>query len=189
MSAYSKVSTRYANALYSLAVEQNLADQVLHEMEMFAQTSVMVPEFKAMLKSPVIRFDKKVSAIQAIFPNFSALTNAFIEKLAKNHRESSLTDIARSYIHLYNEKKGVLIAEVVTAGPLDAELRAKIESIIRTSPDFAKASQVVLAEKIDPAMIGGFKLTVGDKQINSSFADGIVNLKRAFNENLYIKEF
>lgn len=189
MSAYSKVSTRYANALYSLAVEQNVADVVLQEMEMFAQTYLMVPDFRAMLKSPVIRYDKKVAAINAIFPSFSVLTKAFVEKLAKGHREGSLGDIARAFIHLYNEKRGVLIAEVVTAGPLDTELRAKIEQIIRTSPEFSKAAQIVIAEKINPEMIGGFKLTVGDKQINSSFADGIVKLKRAFNENLYIKEF
>lgn len=189
MSAYSKVSTRYANALYSLAVEQSVSDVVLKEMEMFAQTYVMVPDFKAMLKSPVIRYDKKVSAIHAVFPNLSALTKSFIEKLAKSHREGHLGDIARAYVHLNNEKRGVLVAEVVTAGPLDAELRAQIEQIIRTSPEFAKAAQIVFAEKVDPEMIGGFKLTVGDKQINSSFADGIVKLKRAFNENLYIKEF
>lgn len=189
MSAYSKVAVRYANALYSLSVEQGITDKVLADMENFALTAAAVPEFKAMLKSPVIRKDQKISAIHAIFPGNSALTKAFIEKLTKSNREQSLEDISKAFIKLYNTKKGILIAEVVTAGPLDSGIRAQMEAIIRRSPEFSAATQVVLAERIDPNMIGGFKLTVGDKQINSSFADSMVKLTRAFNENLYIKEF
>lgn len=189
MAGISKVAVRYANALYSLAVEKGVADQVFAEMQLFGEAYDKVADFKAMLKSPVIRFDKKVSAIRAVFPAFSELTSAFVEKLAKSRREQYLGDIAQAYITLYNTKKGVLLARVVTAVPLTGLLRERIRNVVRTAPEFAGASEIELDEKVDPFMIGGYILTVGDKQIDMSFAHEISDLKRSFNQNLYIKEY
>lgn len=189
MAVISKVAVRYANALYSLAVEKGITDQVLAEMQVFGETYDKVPDFKAMLKSPVIRFDKKVSAIRAIFPSFSELTNAFVEKLTKSRREQYLGDIAKAYVNLYNARKGILVAHVATAVPLTALLRDRIKNIVRSAPGSAGVTEIILEEKVDPSMIGGYILTVGDKQIDMSFAHEISDLKRSFNQNLYIKEY
>lgn len=189
MAGLSKVAVRYANALYSLAVEKGDAATVFAEMQQFSETYDKVYDFKAMLKSPVIRFDKKTAAIRAIFPSFSELTNAFVDKLAKSRREQYLGDIAKAYVNLYNTKKGILVAHVVTAVPLTSVLRERVKSIVRSAPEFARASEIALEEKVDPSMIGGYILTVGDKQIDMSFAHEISDLKRSFSKNLYIKDF
>jgi F-type H+-transporting ATPase subunit delta len=190
MAAHTKVGLRYAQALYGLAEEKGLTASVAAEMEQFARIFELSEDFRIMLKSPVIRFDKKVAAIQAVFGNkLSELTLLFIQKLTKSRREMYLGDVAQSFVHLYNKKQGVLEARIVTAAPLSEENRKRIREIVLSDPQFKGTTSVVLQEEVQPDLIGGYVLTVGDRQIDSSFSGKLKSLKRNFSQNLYIKDF
>jgi F-type H+-transporting ATPase subunit delta len=78
----------------------------------------------------------------------------------------------------------VTLAEVTSAVALDAGSRAKmLEAAMKLA-----GGQVELIEKVDPSLIGGFVLKVGDRQIDSAIANRIKALKRDFAENPYIAE-
>ncbi|MEJ0055474.1 MAG: F0F1 ATP synthase subunit delta [Bacteroidota bacterium] len=86
----------------------------------------------------------------------------------------------------YNEYKGIGKATITTTIPMDSELRAAVEAIVRKLSD---KKEVELHEKVDKDLVGGFILNVGDRQIDASIKSKLKALNMKFNENYYVKEF
>jgi len=84
--------------------------------------------------------------------------------LARNNKEAILPEIAAEYSRLLDEYYGVRQAEVTTAVPLDAESRRLIESRLREMA----GSSFTLDERVDPSIVGGIVLRVGDRIIDRS---------------------
>src|SRR3954467_15526853 len=111
----SRVASRYVKSLLDLAVSQGSLDKVHADMQLFAGTIEKNRELELMLKSPVIRHDKKNSILSAIFKSrVSALTMAFIDILTKKNREPLLPGIAKEFHNAYNVHKGIGKASVTT---------------------------------------------------------------------------
>ena len=117
----------------------------------------------------------------AIFENESTTTKRLIQVLVDNKRIALLGDVASSYIDLYNESKGVKVAKVITAVALTPALEAKVLAKVK---DLTGSTSVTLNKEIDPAIIGGFILRVGDLQYNASIANQLGNIKREFSKSL-----
>lgn len=190
MAGHSKVGVRYAQALFSLASERNETDRVYADMKSFSSAFDQSEEMRVMLKSPVIKYDKKLAVIQAVFGGkLSELTSIFFEKLAKGKREKYLGDIAKSYIHQVDASRGVFTVKVKSAAPLNEANRQKIQALAKGALSEGHAKEIHFEEIVDPNLIGGFILTVDDHQIDTSFAHSLRDLQRSFNENIYIKNF
>ncbi len=180
----SKVAKRYAKSLLDLAVEQNKLEEVKDDMQLIASTARANKDLIHMLKSPVIKTDKKVAILNQIFAGkIGTMTRHFIEIIARKKRENILSDIAHSFAELHREHHGILLAEITTAVPLDIESRNKAKRFIEKL-----SSKVELNEKVDPDLIGGFIIRVGDRQYDESIASRVNALKRSFLKNPYISE-
>ena len=90
-------------------------------------------------------------------------------------------DVAKSYVQLYNDEQGVKVATVITAVPLSSELEAKVMAKVK---QLTGSEKVTLKNEIDPSIIGGFILRVGDIQYNASIANQFGNLKREFSKSI-----
>jgi len=185
--ADSRVASRYVKSLLSLAVEQNAVEAVHNDMQLFDKVCLENRAFASMLKSPIIKHDKKKDILEAIFKGkVHALTLAILEMLTDKNREPLLPAIAHEFHNAYNEYKGIEKATVTTTIAVDAKLKGEIEAIVKK---LSIKKQVELVEKIDKDLIGGFILNVGDRQIDASIKNRLKSLKVKFAENPYIKEF
>ena len=181
-----KLARRYATSLLDLALERNMVDKVYGDMQLVSDTITANRELSRLLKNPIVNTDKKDQIIRALFGNkIDPMTMAFFNIITRKGRESYLEEIAKSFIDLYKTNKGIQIAHVTTAFPLDAALRERIMNIVKQT----KGNQVELVEKVDKELIGGFILRVGDEQIDTSISKELRNLKNEFDDNLYVKEF
>ncbi len=181
------VASRYVKSLLGLAVEKGALDQVHADMQLFTKVVEENRDFKLMLRSPVIKHDKKNDVLKSIFQGkVNALTLAIFDIITRKNREPILPAIASEFHHAYNAYKGIGEATVTTAVPMDKELRSEIEAIAKKVSD---KTQLELQEKVDPEMIGGFVLKVGDQQIDASLKNKLNALKIKFSHNPYIKEF
>jgi F-type H+-transporting ATPase subunit delta len=179
-------STRYAKALLDLAGEQNAVDKVSADMKLIAEVCKQNHDLSVMLKSPVVKTDKKQAVLKQIFSGkISQVTELFMMLLATKRRESLLETIANEFNEQYKVKKKILTAIITTASGLDESLRKKVLEIVKKSAD----SEVELIEKTNEKLIGGFTLQVGDTRVDASIAKQIRKLAMSFNENPYIKEF
>ena len=184
--ADTKLARRYAKSLLDLALERNMVDKVYNDMELVSNTCTASRELSLLLKNPIVNTDKKDNIIKALFgTKIDAITMAFFNIITRKGRESYLEDIAKSFIDLYKTNKGIRIAHVTTAVPLDAATRERILNIVKQ----AKGNQIELIEKIDKDLIGGFVLRVGDEQVDTSISKELRNLRNEFDDNLYIREY
>ena len=186
MSSYSKVAQRYVKSLLGLAVEQGALEQVHQDMLLFTRTCENSRPFVMMLRSPIVRHEKKREVLHALFENkVNKLTFSIIDIITRKNREPLLPSIASEFHNAYNEYKGIGKASVTTAAALDDKLRNEIISIVKK---LSNKSQIELDQKVDENLIGGFVLNVGDRQIDASVKSKLKSLKVKFAENPNVKE-
>jgi F-type H+-transporting ATPase subunit delta len=183
----SRAASRYVKSLLGLAIEQKALDNVHDDMLLFAKVVDENKNFALMLRNPVISHDKKSEILSKLFKGkVNGLTMSFFDIITRKNREPLLPAIAREFHTQYNEYKGISKAVVTSAVPLDANLRSEFEGLVKK---YSNLKQVELIEKVDPSMIGGFILKVGDRQIDASLTNKLKALKVKFSQNPYIKEF
>lgn len=183
--ADNRVASRYVKSLLGLAVEQNAIEEVHKDMLMFDRICKENKAFVIMLKSPVIRHEKKRDILLKIFKGkVHKLTLAIMETITRKNREPLLPSIASEFHNAYNEFKGIRKALVTTPFPMDKALRTEIEKVVKKISD---VKHVEIEEKVDESLIGGFILNVGDRQIDSSIKSKLEKLKLKFTENPFIK--
>lgn len=180
-----RVSYRYAKSLMLLAIEQNTLDKVYEDMKMLNEVCHQNKDFVILLKSPVVKSDKKIKIIQQIFAGkLHKMTEGFITIIANHRREGLLVEIADSFIFQYKEHNNVATAEVVSATALDDSQRTKIKGVIKK----VVGKEIDLVEKVNNDIIGGLIVRVGDKQFDGSIARKLKELKKGFSKNEYISQ-
>ena len=177
----SKAAIRYAKAVLQQANDTKVAEVMFDDMKSVYATIQGSEELRSVLKSPVVKSNDKKEALLSIFEKQSITTKRLIQVLVDNKRIPLLSAVASSYIDLYNESKGVKVAKVITAVALTPALEEKVLAKVK---DLTGSTSVTLNKEIDPAIIGGFILRVGDLQYNASIANQLGNIKREFSKSL-----
>jgi F-type H+-transporting ATPase subunit delta len=180
-----RVASRYAKAFIDLALEQGLLEQAYNDMKFILNLCESNHDFAVFLKSPVIKTEKKQAVLKQIFEGkLNKITDDFIMLMSSKKREIYFIETALEFINQYKDYKKILTAVVTTAKGIDDDIRKKVMAIVKGSGN----SEVVLEEKINENIIGGFILRVGDNQVDASIARKLNDLKRSFKENPFIKE-
>lgn len=180
-----RAALRYAKATLNLAKERNLADEVNKDMILIRDTIEENNDLEVMLKSPVIKSPLKRSVLIEIFKNkINGITKGLIDVLIENKRLSLLPLVAKEYIVIYDFMKGIEVAQVTTAVPLTKELEKAILKRVHESVD----TKVSIVNVVDPSIIGGFVLRVGDKEYDSSVAYRLEDLLSQFEDNEYVSK-
>lgn len=180
-----KVASRYAKSLAGLAQEKGVLNQVHQDMMLFAKICEENRNLRLLLRNPIVSRDIKLKTILRIFsPHVHPLTRAFFEISVRKHRENILEEIAVEFHRLYNRMNNIEQAKLVTAIPISDELLREFEQQVRR----ICGREVEMEVKVNPDLIGGFVLTIGDRQIDDSVRSQLNNLRKVFSYNPYIKE-
>lgn len=181
-----KVAGRYAKSLLSLAAERKIEKKVFEDMELILNTIISSRELSLLLQNPIINTDKKDSILKSLFAGkVDAVTMAFLAIITSKRREYYIEDISRQFVRMYKEHMGIESAIVTTAVPMDEKLRGELLAVIKKT----SKGEIELKEKIDKSIIGGFILTMKDKQYDASISSKINLLKREMKINLYQKNY
>ncbi|MEH6408324.1 MAG: ATP synthase F1 subunit delta [Leeuwenhoekiella sp.] len=176
-----RAATRYAKAVLDLSVERNKVDAVYSDMTTIDDTLKSNRELRGFLDSPVIKNEDKRDALRQVFKDSSQTTFSLIDIVVDNNRASMLGDVAESFLDLYNKKEGIVIANVTTAVELNQELENKILAKVK---EISGSSKVQLKHNIDPDIIGGFILRVGDIQYDASIENQLDKIEKEFTKSL-----
>ena len=173
-----KVAGRYAKSLIDLAVENNNLAESYNDMVLFEKVVDETPELEAILKNPIVPLDKKVGILNGIFADkVGKLSLSFFKVVVNKGRSAILFATAKQFIQQYNKIKGIVTADVTTATALSPAAKVQIVDIVKSE---LGANEVIVNEKIDEKLIGGFILKVGDKQFDASIASGLNKLRKEF---------
>lgn len=169
-----RAAIRYAKAILDLASSKNVAEAVNADMKTIASTINSNLELSTFIQNPTTKVEVKESALLEVFAESNTVTKGLFHLLYENKRFEILGEIASEYNHLFDESNGVEVAHVTTAIEIDAALEAKVLAKIATFSD----KKITIQNTIDPTIIGGFILRIGDKQYNASVANRLQVLKR-----------
>jgi len=182
----SRVTIRYAKALFQLVIEQDALEQSYRDMVLLDKVCAESKELSMLLKSPIVKTDKKLKILEEVFGSkISKVTMSFINIITTKKREKILALIASSFITLYKAHNKIETATVITADPLDEALIAEVISFIKKHGD----DNVELTKKVDSTIIGGAIIRMGDRQLDTSVSKAISELRQMFSKNLYVQDF
>lgn len=181
-----RLATRYARSIITLAKEQNALDTVLDDMKYLHELCQKSHDFTLMLRSPIIKSDKKLSIVQAILKNqLNPLTNGFITLLIQKGREFFLPEMTEAYIAQYKALNNIHDVRLTTAVKISDELHQVIKGKVAQS---INNGSVDLQLHTDESLIGGFVLEAGDKLFDASIKRDLKDIKKQFTQNLYVAE-
>jgi F-type H+-transporting ATPase subunit delta len=172
--ASTRAAIRYAKAILDLANSKGVAEAVNNDMKTIASAIETNEELSTFIQNPTTKVEVKESALLEVFANVNGVTKGLFHLLFENKRFEILEAIALEYKKLFDENNGVEVATVTTAIPMDGALEAKVLAKIATLSD----KKITIENVVDPAIIGGFILRIGDNQYNASVANRLQVLKR-----------
>jgi F-type H+-transporting ATPase subunit delta len=162
-----RIAKRYAKALFEIAEETKKLEKITNDVVFIDSLIRSSRELQLFLKSPIIKEDKKREVLKEIFSDsrVDPVTLKFIMLLVEKKREDILHDIVKVYQQIYDEKMGIVSAEVVTAVEVGERLKKKIEQKIL---ELTGAKKVKASYRVDPSIIGGIVIRVGDTVYDAS---------------------
>ncbi len=169
-----RAAIRYAKAILDLANSKSVALEVSQDMTLIANTIKENKELSDFIENPTLKNEVKKNALSEVFASVNGVSKSLFHLLFENKRFEILESIAVEYNKLFDEANGVEVAKVTTAIAMTPELESKVLAKIAAFSN----KKVTIENTVDPAIIGGFILRIGDKQYNASVADRLQTLKR-----------
>ena len=179
-----RLASRYAKSLMDLALEKGELERVFQDMQWLQQMIKGSRDFTNLLRSPVIKADKKDKIVDTILQGrVTNITSLFIRLLIAKGRESNLPEMITSFISQYKAHKNIYPIKLTTAAPISENLKEGIMDQIRKTSEM---KNIELEAVVDENLIGGFVLEAGDKLIDASIAYDLKQIARQFENNDFV---
>jgi F-type H+-transporting ATPase subunit delta len=164
----------YAKALLGASESAGQTDALIADLDaVVSQALDPHPQFEALLNSGLISVEEKERIIDRVLgARLAPLTVNFLKVLARRGRLNAIRDVHRAAHDLFNELRGRVRVEVVTATPLDSQSSQQLNDRIRDM----LSREPVLVPRVDPHVIGGVVLRVGDTVYDNSVATQLQRL-------------
>lgn len=180
-----KLAGRYAKSLIGLAQEKNQLEVVFNDAMYFNEVANN-QEFVLLMRSPVVKAEKKIAIFKAIFEGkISELTFSFLKIVIQKGREIFLKEMMIELENQYNEIKGIKNVRFTSAVAVDAATIEKVKGIIQQTTSL---TNINLKTSVNEKLVGGFVLEYDDKLFDASIAKDLKDITKQFMENDYIKK-
>jgi F-type H+-transporting ATPase subunit delta len=173
----SGIAGRYATALYELADERKLLDEVKSDLDAVDRMITESDDLRLLIRTPVFTRQQQANAVSALLDKagVSDLVRRFVVVVADNRRLFALPDMIAAYGKLLAERRGEVTAEVTSAMPLSETQVSAIDDVLRR----AMGSKVAVTTRVDPDIIGGLIVKVGSRMIDNSLKSKLQRLQLA----------
>jgi F-type H+-transporting ATPase subunit delta len=154
---------RHAQAAFQIALERGELDAWRKDLDRL-RAAVKVSLLFAFLESPRVHFDEKAGVLSRVLEGLDPLVMNLALLLVSRGRLRLLAGIVEEYGRLVDENQGLAHASVTTAVPLEADERRKV--IVRLRELIGR--EIVISDIVEPSILGGLTIRVGDKLIDGS---------------------
>jgi F-type H+-transporting ATPase subunit delta len=173
------LARRYATAIFQLATEAGAVARIGSDLHAFVGALAADPDVNGFFCSPVIDRNEKSAVIAQAFDRLHEVALHAMLLLIRKRRETLAPEIVRQYDVLEREARGAQTLRVTTARPLSKAdldaLVAKLTAAFNTPFD--------VTQTVDPDLIGGVRLTMGDRRVDGTIAGRLDDLARMLSTN------
>ena len=170
------VTKTYADALFQLAVEENKVDDIYKEVTDLKAILDENEDIAKIMSHPSVDKNEKLKMIKDIFSGrVSGEVCGFLHQIVMNNRYEEIDGILDSFIDEIKEYKKIGVAYVSTPTALTDALKAQIEKKLLDTTDYVSME---MNYQIDESLIGGMKIRIGDKVVDSSISTKLTELAK-----------
>jgi len=154
------IALKYAKGLFVVAKEVGKIEEFGEQLRQLKELLDQMPEVLSALQNPIYPPDLKMEILEEILKAVEVAPEVerFLKLLVERRRIQFIKDIVAKYQDLLDEELGIARGEIIAAYELAEEERKEIEEALK---EYLK-KQVMLSTKVDPEIIGGIKIQVGD---------------------------
>ncbi|GMM32639.1 F1F0 ATP synthase subunit 5 [Martiniozyma asiatica (nom. inval.)] len=174
----------YATALYTAAAKDSSIEKTFASVDKLAATIAKDSKVSAILANPALSLDarKEVVASLSAQLKLEQVTTNLLNVLAENNRLSIFPGVAKQFSVLNAAYNGVVEATVVSATPLDKKTIARLEKAISASKYVGSGKSLKISNEVNPDILGGLIVEVGDKTVDLSVSAKVNKLNKALTE-------
>ena len=166
----------YAKALLEIGEDLGNLDEILDELRMVDSLVREKKNFRFIFQSPQVDRDTKTKMLRDVFGDgLSRITMNFLKVLIRKQRELLLNNVLEQFIYLRDISEHRVRVDVVSAVELPDEVREKLTHKL----EIVTGKTVIAKYDLDPSLLGGIKLRVGDLYLDGSVAGRIKRLKKS----------
>lgn len=180
----SGIAHRYARALFQAAHDARAEDEVFGDVESLIGIVSRAPRLREFLRSPQVSAKEKHALVEKAFDGRAhRLVVDFLHLLIDKKRAVFLLDIAEAFRGVYRKHKGMVAVKAITAVPIEEEQKRKLLGILEE-----RTHKIVsLTQVVDPDILGGMVLVVGDTVIDGSVRHRLERLRRRLRDTKVIR--
>jgi ATP synthase F1 delta subunit len=169
-----EIAEVYARALFEVATERDELDLVRDELGQFADALGDSRELQTFFFSPYFSTEEKKDGLHKAVTGADESVANFLELLLENHRMPVVFRVRRDFDRLWQEANKLLPVHITSAVELDPSIAERIgEEIGRQT-----GRTVQLTSAVDPDVIGGIVLRVGNSILDASIRNRLENLRK-----------
>jgi F-type H+-transporting ATPase subunit delta len=174
-----KVATRYAEALLDRAKAEGALESLADSLAGVLDAVKGNDPLRIFMDSPQVRTEEKKELMTKVFGGkIEPVLLAFFHLLIDKNRIENTRDIGEVFAELVETEKGYLRARVVTAIELPTDLAAMLEGNLAAHT----GKKIILEKKVDPAVIGGVCVTMGDKILDGTVRTNLDLLRKTLGQ-------
>src|SRR3954453_14942389 len=170
-----EIAAVYARSLFEVAKEQDKLDEIREQLGQVADAVVESSELQTFLFSPYFSSEEKKEGIGRLLDGADEVLENFLGVLVENHRTPALFRIRREFDQLWERENKRLPVTITSAVELD-------EATVKSLGDAIgeQAGQTVeLTTRVDPDVLGGLVVRVGNSILDASIRNRLENLRRS----------
>jgi len=174
MPLLNSLATPYAEALLQVSESRKETDTVADQVRDLLAIWNNSPELRDAMASPVLEPEAKKAALAGLFADqlTESLQN-LLKLLADRQRIAMLDSVLLRFLELYRQLRNITLARVTSATPLSDEQQAQLNARVQA---IAGTPSVEFDLKVDPALIGGFIVSLDSRVIDASLAGQVRRL-------------
>ena len=173
-------AANYAEALFSLSEELHVSDRVLSDVTAAADALSANPDYLKLTDTPALSVPEKLELIKSAFSAVDESVRSLLCILCEHHSVSGFAEIAKEYCRLYNEARGIIVAEAITAVPLSEKntdaIKKKLEAIT--------GKTVTVNNIVDKSILSGIKLRYMGTQLDGSLKTRLDQIEKSLKNTL-----
>ena len=166
-------SGRYASALYTAASKAKSREKVEGEVKAFVETLNANSGFRSFMMNPTVARSAKTEQIDNLLDEktFSFVSKNLFLTLAANGRIADVEKVVDNYVELLEASRGETTVTITTAEPLTKKAMGTVETAVKGM--VGKSTKISISTKVDPSIMGGMQVLVGDRFLDLSVASRV----------------
>ena len=171
------LALRYATAVFELAAEERAVDSLAADLVTLKGLLQASPDLNRLVRSPIFSREEQAQGMEAVLAKAGtgALARKLVLLLAQKRRLFALADVIRAFESLVARQRGEISAQVTSARPLSAAETEELKHVLKSR----LGREPKLEVTVDPSLLGGLRLKLGSRMIDSSLRTKLEGLRAA----------